>query len=174
MAQDITAQIQAEVAKQLKSRQFNTGPTNLHKHSGTGTDGAQIPFLNLSDTPKSYYQSPPTNPATSLAGANVVVNSTATGLTFATTATKSYYMGEVISNAAGSIFPSGWTVTHVTTGVYKVTHTLGSTPYIPLATVTGNSGYTIQVITGSGYFEAIIYVGSAGPEDSDFNFVVFT
>jgi hypothetical protein len=173
MAQDITAQIQAEVAKQLKSRQFNTGPTNLHKHSGTGTDGAQIPFLNLSDTPKSYYQSPPTSPATSLAGANVVVNSTATGLTFSTTSSKTYYMGTVTSGAAGSPFPSGWTVSNGSTGEYTITHNLGTTAYT-VATLAHSSYFCELASKGSNSFLLIFWASQSTTDNTDFDFQLFT
>lgn len=91
-----------------------------------------------------------------------------------TAAVASYFMGDVISNAKGSIFPSGWSVTHLTTGVYQINHTLASTAYIPMATVR-SSGYSIAAPNiGSSSFEIIVYVGSSSPVDSDFNFVVFT
>lgn len=45
------------------------------------------------------------------------------------------YSGYVVSGGtAGAPFPSGWTVTSLGTGAYQVTHNLGTTNYIVVAT----------------------------------------
>lgn len=127
MQQNLQMQIQKEVERQLKAGQFSFSKTNLHTHSGQGIDGPQIPFLNLKDTPKSYYQS--TN--VSFAGASVRVNSTATGLDFGNAG--GTFAGS-LGFAGNSIFlPFGWTCSRVTSGEYQIVHNLGLTNYAVVA-----------------------------------------
>lgn len=164
--------IQQEIASQLKASQFSVSKTNIHTHSGQGVDGPQIPFLNLKDTPKSYYSAG--NPATSLAGSAVIVNSTATGLDFGPSApSKTYYMGTVTSGAAGSPFPAGWSVTNGSTGEYTITHNLGTTAYT-VAALAHASNWCQLASKGSNSFLLIFWSSQASTVNNDFDFQLFT
>lgn len=70
--------------------QFDVSQTPFHSHNGI--DSSRFPFLNLSDVPNSYY---------TFAGSIVVVNSTATGLTFSPSLSGNGGKA-IIVNAAGT------------------------------------------------------------------------
>lgn len=92
----------------------------------------------------------------------------------AQTPATTYYMGQVVSNAAGTPFPAGWSVAHPGSGHYVITHTLGSTPYVVQATCK-SGGTEIQVTSfGSTTFTVFNWLTSSAPGDGDFTFVVFT
>ena len=68
----------------------------------------------------------------------------------------STFGGNVVSGAAGTLFPSGWTVTHTSTGVYTITHNLNTTAYAVvitlvtpglIAAVTSRAANSFQVST---------------------------
>lgn len=91
------------------------------------------------------------------------------------------YSGQVVSNAAGSFFPSGWTLTHVGTGIYKITHNLGiaNTSYAFLAYPTfAGEAYCISGYTPVDNNSIEVYINnpdaSFGFQDSDFYFTLNT
>ncbi len=57
-----------------------------------------------------------------------------TGWHFLQPALTLVYTGFVSSGAAGTPFPTGWSITNPTTGNYQITHNLGTTAYTVVAT----------------------------------------
>jgi hypothetical protein len=146
--------------------QFAVSQTPYHTHNGS--DSQRIPFIGLSDVPVSYWK----NSTTNYAGASVIVNSTATGLTFSAGTGKTF-VGIVSSNAAGAFFPAGWSVAHTGTGLYTITHTIGNTNYAPFATPFGQLfPPNINSSLGATTFELGFSDTSGHFQDTDFVFLV--
>ncbi len=82
--------------------------------------------------------------------------------------------GGVVSNAAASFFPSGWTVVHSGAGIYQVLHTLGTANYA--VTVSPNvfaERFAIVYDKDSTQFWVALFAYSGGaPTDTDFDFIV--
>lgn len=87
--------------------QFALSQTSFHTHNGI--DSQKVAFINLSDTPTSYYGQ---------AGSVVTVNSTENALIFAPAAT--VYRGVVESSGTTIHGPTGWTVSRSGAGDYDV------------------------------------------------------
>ena len=147
--------------------QFGVAQTPFHTHNGS--DSPTFPFLNLRDVPNSYYGS---------AGKVATVNPTGTGLIFSSPVSNvSSYGGSVVSNAAGTPFPAGWSVAHASGGRYTITHTLGTANFsvsiivhglnitIPTLTSKGSSTFAITTYNQTG---SITWTGT----DVDFDFIV--
>lgn len=86
------------------------------------------------------------------------------------------YTGEVISNAAGANFPTGWSVNHTGTGAYTITHNLNTTAYTVQLTLGNGYGDTIAWGTkGSTSFQVLVW-NPGGPAfaDHDFSLMVTT
>lgn len=93
-------------------------------------------------------------------------------LTNVPAASVSYYTGVVTSNAAGTPFPSGWSVAHGSTGEYTITHDLGTTDYTVSAL--SHSSYFCQLTSkGSSSFLLIWWASQSATDDCDFDFTVF-
>lgn len=106
--------------------QFALSQTSFHTHNGI--DSQKVAFINLSDTPTSYYGE---------AGSVVTVNSTENGLTFEPSATVVY--GGVSDS---SIVPPGWSRSaagHVVT----YTHNLGHTNYSVVGSFENTAGIAV-------------------------------
>lgn len=128
------------------SDQFAVSQTPFHSHNGR--DSQQFPFINLSDVPNSYFPN-----KISAAGYTVSVNATATGLVFIPPSTFTPIIGTIVSGGtAGTPFPSGWTVTNLSTGQYKVLHTLGNANFIVLSQVFGSNERSYIVSNSSTQF----------------------
>lgn len=156
--------VQQEIANSANLKQYTVAPVSYHTHNGI--DSQKFPFLNLKDVPNSY---------SGKAGNNVIVNSTGTGLEFSLG--KTYYMGQVVSGAAGAFFPDGWSVANPSTGLYNITHTLSTSNYSASALTI--SGSVAHIITGHLYispttFQLEIYNNSGSSVNDDFVFTVFT
>lgn len=84
------------------------------------------------------------------------------------------------AGTAGAYFPAGWSVARPSTGVYTVTHNLGSTSYAVVCTIIGSAVITIYNITnrGSNSFTITFYnqTGSItwAAANTDFDFILTT
>ena len=76
----------------LTKSQYSVSPVPAHNHDGV--TNPQFPFTNLADVPPNYV---------GFAGQNVIVNSTETGLTFA-----SGFASGMMNMYGGASAPSGW------------------------------------------------------------------
>jgi len=80
------------------------------------------------------------------------------------------------AGTAGTVFPSGWTVTNIGTGQYRITHNLGTTDYAvtltPLAGTTREFSVQVQDIN---FFETRFYNNATTSlTDTDHSFLLFT
>lgn len=89
------------------------------------------------------------------------------------------YVGSVTSSGTSTFLPSGWTVAHTSTGVYTITHNLGTTNYAVNVTGTGSFSYAnVPGITNIGSNTCQITIGtiqvggSVTPTDNSFNFIL--
>lgn len=91
----------------------------------------------------------------------------------APTASLSTYGGRVSSSSsAGTPFPSGWSVTNITTGVCQITHNLGNTKYVAVATCADNNVNEFYLFNYNvDYFFVNSSIG-ASPVNCDFSFIV--
>ena len=80
--------------------------------------------------------------------------------------------GNVVSNAAGPLFPTGWIVAHTATGRYTITHTLGTTTFAVSATVISATCIIYTYTKTSTSFDIGINTYSGSAIDSDFDFLV--
>lgn len=95
--------------------QFGLTPTNTHRHTGNPMDGVRIS-------------------AGDIAGLTAFVQALIPAVV-STPTSSAIYSGYVVSGGtAGTPFPSGWTVSNLGTGAYQITHNLGTTNYIVVAT----------------------------------------
>lgn len=86
------------------------------------------------------------------------------------------YVGTCVADASSSVLPSGWGVSHSSTGNYIITHNLGITPteWAVVANVTDFTapGYVSQILPSTDGF-VINTVSSPGTgADKDFNFLM--
>lgn len=83
------------------------------------------------------------------------------------------YGGEVVNNAAAAPFPSGWSVSHPSTGNHTVTHNLGHTNYVVVAMPNTTTPRAISVTSLSTTAFNLNFKNSAGSDtDTDFHFIV--
>lgn len=84
------------------------------------------------------------------------------------------YAGSVVSNAAGTYFPVGWSVVHTGTGTYDIHHTLGTANFSAMITANGIVANTVAVYSKTTtQFSVLITVSNtSAPVDSDFDFNV--
>lgn len=80
------------------------------------------------------------------------------------------------AGTAGTVFPSGWTVTNIGLGQYRITHNLGTTDYAvtltPLAGTTREFSVQVQDIN---FFETRFYNNATTSlTDTDHSFLLFT
>lgn len=158
---EIQAAIRQEIQNQNQRSQFGVQQSSFNLRNGV--DSPRIPFTNLADTPTSYQGK---------IGNIVAVNSQATGLTFIT---RYFYNGSVASNAAGTPFPTSWIVTHVSTGVYKITHNLNTTNYTVAATSSSSIAIPLIASRSANFFQLdwLPNDGTSSPLDTDFHFELF-
>lgn len=87
--------------------------------------------------------------------------------------------GQVLSNVAGGFFPAGWTLTHIGTGEYTVTHNLGTGNYA-VAVYPSFAGEAFCIsgwaAIGTNAFEVWFNNPDASFvfQDSDFHFILTT
>jgi hypothetical protein len=84
----------------------------------------------------------------------------------------SVYAGYVVSNAAGTPFPAGWSVTNPSTGNYTVTHNLGHTDYVVTATFRAVTGFIQITSRGTANFVVNCKNASSVDANSDFFFTL--
>lgn len=82
-------------------------------------------------------------------------------------ASATVYAGRVTSSAAGTPFPSGWSVSHPSTGNWQVTHNLGTTAYA-VVIFAHSIGYTQLFTLGTNTFN--VNAKSTVPADTDIDF----
>lgn len=82
------------------------------------------------------------------------------------------YAGDVTSNAAGTIFPAGWSVGHTGTGIYTITHNLASTNYIVMLTMRGAYFSIHYQSKNTNTFQVVTNLTTSTPADLDFSFFV--
>lgn len=80
------------------------------------------------------------------------------------------------AGTAGTVFPSGWTVTNIGLGQYRITHNLGTTDYAvtltPLAGTTREFSVQVQDVN---FFETRFYNNATTSlTDTDHSFLLFT
>lgn len=88
----------------------------------------------------------------------------------------SVYPGAVLSGGtAGTPFPSGWSVSHIGTGDYKITHNLGTTNYALTCTLFASTGLIINFNNqNSNDVEVFIKNTSGTATDATFYFILAT
>lgn len=89
-----------------------------------------------------------------------------------TVAAETLYTGRCVSNAAGTPFPSGWTLSHPSTGNYQVTHNLGVDSYGLVATLSNAVGYIKIANYGATVFNINTRSTAAADADCDWSFVL--
>jgi hypothetical protein len=85
------------------------------------------------------------------------------------------YAGSVASDGTAIRLPQGWTSSRTSTGLYTITHNLGTTNYAPIVTafLNGGTGFrAAQVHTQSANSFVIDIAVSGTDTDSSFSFVV--
>lgn len=89
------------------------------------------------------------------------------------------YYGRVKYDGVGAILPTGWIITHLGVGQYRITHNLGILVYTINITDLSEPGGPASIITWStefvnnNSFDAISFDASGNPTDSSFFFTVF-
>ena len=91
----------------------------------------------------------------------------------APTIPQTYYTGVVTSNAAGTPFPTGWTVVNGSTGEYTITHNLGTTDYT-VSALAHASLFCQLASKGANSFLLIWWASQSTTQNCDFDFQVFT
>lgn len=87
--------------------------------------------------------------------------------------TDTSYGGKVTSNAAGSPFPSGWSLEHPSTGNYTITHNLGTNNYVVVVMCDSTTTRAITITSKSSSSFNIYIKNSAGSDtDTDCYFIV--
>ena len=81
------------------------------------------------------------------------------------------YPGTVTSNAAGTPFPTGWTVVNGSTGEYTITHNLGTTDY-SVSALSHSSLFCQLASKGANSFLLIWWASQSTTQDCDFDFVL--
>lgn len=91
----------------------------------------------------------------------------------------SAFAGSVTSGGTAVFLPTGWSVAHTSTGVYTITHKLGTANYAVVVTGTGAFSYgNVPGITNVGSTTCQITMGTIGvggsvsPTDNSFNFIL--
>jgi len=82
------------------------------------------------------------------------------------------YGGHITGSAAGTPFPNGWSVTHVGTGDYTITHHLGTTNYSVFATLGSIVGYINCISKLANSCDITTHNTSAAATDMDFDFLI--
>lgn len=81
--------------------------------------------------------------------------------------------GTVSSGAAGTPFPTGWSASKNSTGNYTITHNLGTTSYVVVATPVGNDTiHAVILSTGSNSFVVVTANNAGSDADCDFMFIL--
>ena len=193
----VRQEIQLAIDKTDTKNQFALSKTSFHTHNGL--DSEKLPFIGLIDTPSSYSgeggslvvvnssenaleftDSPTISSNLSVLG-NLVINGTiftngvgtVGRLKVASSQTlKGIYCGDVTSaGAAGTVFPTGWTVSNTGTGNYLITHNLGVVNYIIL--LTGSTARECNYTTVQANDVVILTRNSAGTlADGSFSFIL--
>lgn len=90
-------------------------------------------------------------------------------------ANSSGYIGMVNADGtAGTPFPTGWTSTQTATGRYQIDHNLGTTDYVVVATIAGNSFVLLTVFDrNTNDFQVRITNTAVVFADADFYFTLF-
>ena len=88
-----------------------------------------------------------------------------------TTSTQVAFVGNVNSNGTASTpFPTGWSSSRITTGIYTITHNLGSTNYAVVATAIGGNSVVHINSPGSTTFGIIPESVGSTPVGQDTQF----
>lgn len=83
------------------------------------------------------------------------------------------YTGYVVSNAASTPFPAGWSVAHTGTGVYTVTHTMATANYVVNVNIVNAAAkYAVVASPGSSTFQILTFSTTPAAADLDFMFTV--
>jgi len=82
------------------------------------------------------------------------------------------YGGRVTSNASGTPFPTGWSLSHGSTGFYTITHNLGHSNYVVAVTLLTNPGRANISSDSTTSFTVRTQNASGSDADFDFYFVV--
>lgn len=81
-----------------------------------------------------------------------------------------HYIGAIQSNVAGTPFPTGWSVVNNSTGIYTITHNLGNTTYVVIASGLGSAGVPVISARNATTFVISWYSLAANLQSMDFNF----
>ena len=88
-----------------------------------------------------------------------------------------FYPGSIVGDAAGPVFPTGWSITYVSGPPYwQVNHTLGTADYVIIASATEAGG---TPITANWYdktstsFRLYANSSAGGSVEANIDFVVF-
>ncbi len=77
------------------------------------------------------------------------------------------------AGAAGSTFPTGWSVAHNGTGDYTVTHNLGTTAYVVVVSnFAGSAAYMILQSFDANSFRLLTYNVTPSVNDTPFSFIL--
>lgn len=82
------------------------------------------------------------------------------------------YGGDIISNAAGAFFPSGWSAAHTGTGLYTITHKLATTAYAAIAIPLTATLHASIAAQSANSVEFQFQNGAGTNVDTDFNFML--
>lgn len=92
-----------------------------------------------------------------------------------TPTTSSILSGNINSDGSVVYLPSGWTCTKGGTGAYQISHTIGSTNYVPVA-CSKISSVVVRIVNvyniTSGSFYVEVFDTSGTSQDDGFTFVV--
>ena len=181
--EDITSLVNDLIDSNASQNQFAVSSVAFHKHNGQ--DSPAFPFTNLSDVPTSYYGN----------GGSVVVVDTSEKLlkflpvgttgqvltsngsnafpTFNTLTLPVIYGGSVTSaGAASTPFPAGWSVSHIATGQYTITHNLGTSSYAITAMCQTGGKQIIYQNLANNSVDIWTFNASGTGTDSSFNFLL--
>jgi hypothetical protein len=84
----------------------------------------------------------------------------------------SSYPGKVVSAAADTPFPDGWSVASAATGKYVVTHNRGDATYVPVCTAIGTVSIPSIISIGADSFEVWFYSITGSLQATSFVFAL--
>lgn len=159
MDNDIKNQIQQGIKDFMNSAQY--GITKIQSHLHNGMDTNQVDIKDILRFPKIA-----TN------GQTITFNTTTNQWEATTITTITTKAGKIASaGTAGSVFPTGWTVSKTATGQYTVVHNLGSTAYAVVANPVDVSGSVVTIGINSNSFVILITDLSGSATDSATDFI---
>lgn len=158
--------------------------TALQSHSHDGVTGTQVLFQNLVGLIETVTTTPTNVPKTIYDQVKIYKNSTTYRLYWYDNVNNAWryaeqpaatttYSGAVASGGtAGTPFPSGWSVAKNSTGNYTVTHNLGTSSYVVVATIKSGGKQILNSDISNNTFDILTYNASGSAVDGAFGFIL--